>query len=71
MLQYTAALHSTLQVYILQIGMRPIHYAAQEGHENIVMILLDEFDAKPDAVTRVCMYVCSQLKHCVIMVPFI
>ena len=38
---------------ILQNGLLPIHHAAQEGHEDIVMILVDDFNVKPDAVTLV------------------
>ena len=38
----------------LQNGQQPIHQAAQEGHEDIVMILVDDFNVKPDAVNLVC-----------------
>ena len=39
---------------MLQNNIQPIHYAAQEGHENIVMILVDDFNVKPDDVALVC-----------------
>ena len=44
-------------VCVLQTGMQAIHYAAQEGHEEMVMMLVDGFNAKPDAVTLVCKYI--------------
>ena len=37
----------------LQNGLQPIHHAAQEGHEDIVMILVDDFNVKPDVVSLV------------------
>ena len=42
---------------ILQKGLQPIHYAAQEGHEDVVMMLVDDFNVKPDAVNSVCNHV--------------
>ena len=39
---------------MLQNDIQPIHYAAQEGHEDIVMILVDDFNVKPDVVAQVC-----------------
>jgi len=39
---------------MLQNGLQPMHYAAQEGHEDIVMMLVDDFNVKPDVVTLVC-----------------
>ena len=43
----------TIYVCMLQNGLQPIHHAAQEGREDIVMILVDDFNVKPDAVTFV------------------
>jgi len=34
---------------MLQNGLQPIHYAAQEGREDTVMKLVDDFNVKPDA----------------------
>ena len=45
--------HTYVATCILQNGLLPIHHAAQEGHEDIVMILVDDFNVKPDAVTLV------------------
>ena len=47
---------------MLQKGLQPIHYAAQEGHEDTVMMLVDDFDVKPDVVSfvrTIRMYVCT------------
>ena len=46
---------------MLQKGLQPIHYATQEGREDIVMMLVDDFDVKPDVVNfvcTICSYVC-------------
>ena len=43
-----------MRVCMLQNGLQPIHYAAQNGYENIVMTLVNDFNVKPDAVTLVC-----------------
>ena len=45
----------------LQKGLQPIHHAAQEGHEDIVMILVDDFNVKPDVVTLVCLCIVSSV----------
>ena len=45
---------------ILQKGLQPIHYAAQEGHEDVVMMLVDDFNVKPDAVNSVCNHMYDQ-----------
>ena len=42
-----------LLTWILQNGLQPIHHAAQEGHEDILMILVNDFNVRPDAVTYV------------------
>ena len=52
-LQYLLTSH----INILQKGLQPIHYAAQEGHEDVVMMLVDDFNVKPDAVNSVCNHV--------------
>jgi len=41
---------------MLQNNLQPIHHAAQEGHEDIMMILVDEFNVNPDVVTLVRMW---------------
>ena len=52
--QYLYTIHFlTIYVCMLQNGLQPIHHAAQEGREDIVMILVDDFNVKPDAVTFV------------------
>ena len=33
--------------------LQPIHYAAQQGHESAVMMLIKDFHVKPDAKTAV------------------
>ena len=45
---------------ILQKGLQPIHYAAQEGHEDIVMMLVDDFNVEPDVVNFVRNCICIQ-----------
>ena len=42
-----------LLTWVLQNGLQPIHHAAQEGHEDILMILVDDFNVRPDAITYV------------------
>ena len=53
-------------ICILQKGLQPIHYAAQEGREDIVMMLVDDFNVKPDVVNSVC-YLYVQCKMSVIL----
>ena len=54
--------------FTLQNGLQPIHHAAQEGHEDIVMILVDDFNVKPDAVSLVCLCIVnSVVMLCTIM----
>ena len=52
---------TSIYVCMLQNGLQPIHYAAQEGREDIVMILVDDFNVKPDVVTFV--WLCIQLMY--------
>ena len=37
----------------MQDGLQPIHYAAQEGHEAAVVMLIKDFNVNPDAKTKV------------------
>lgn len=39
----------------IQNGLQPIHHAAQEGHVDVVIMLIEEFHQKPDALTNVCL----------------
>lgn len=36
-----------------QNGLQPIHHAAQEGHEEIVRMLVNDFHVKPDVTSNV------------------
>ena len=53
-LQYLLTSH----INILQKGLQPIHYAAQEGHEDIVMMLVNDFNIEPNVVNFVCKCIC-------------
>lgn len=46
-----------------QNGLQPIHHAAQEGHEEVVRMLVDDFHVKPDATSNV-----SQTKSMTLMI---
>ena len=37
----------------MQDGGQSIHYAAMKGYDEIVDVLVDEFNVKPDAVNKV------------------
>ena len=52
---------------MLQKGLQPIHYAAQEGHEEIVMMLVDDFNVEPNVVNfvRICVCLCVCVCMCV------
>ena len=36
-----------------QNGLQPIHHAAQEGHEEVVRMLIEDFHVKPDSTSNV------------------
>ena len=37
----------------MHVTERPIHYAAQQGYEDIVMMLVDDFNVEPSVVSFV------------------
>ena len=51
------AYFSTLQLFvtalILQNGLKPIHYAAQDGKEAVIKLLVEKFHMKPDDTSNV------------------
>ena len=61
---YTHIVHILTIYNIIQNGLQPIHHAAQEGHEDMVMILVDDFNVKPDVVSLVRMFMCSDVLYC-------
>ena len=50
----TLLLSFTLSILIsTQIGQQPIHIAVQYNHENVVQMLVDEFNVKLDSTNDV------------------
>ena len=49
---YICAVHSTFSPTVLQIGFTPLHYASQNGHTDVVELLIDH-DAHIDVPTKV------------------
>lgn len=48
-------MHDNVQGFLeySQNGLQPVHAAAQEGHEDVVKMLVEDFHIKPDAAGNV------------------
>ena len=38
---------------LIQNGLQPIHFAAQIGHEDVIKLLVENFNIRPDAANSV------------------
>ena len=53
-IQYLAPKMQSLLHSTDNFGFTMLHFAAQEGHAEVVQLLIDEYELNPTARTKVC-----------------
>ena len=57
--KHAILLYYSHNMSIIQNGIQVIHHAAQEGHEAVVKMLVDDFHVKPNLASNVCLCMCA------------